>query len=830
MDDLDTPDHQEELSKDDLAVLQAFHELEFSTADNSFPHAATPETSLTHQSDTDQSAAFLSEDDLLVLFATEADEDITTMRLAVQQLEQDNRLDSQGLKALKRCGHKVAGTAAAIGCSSMSTIARHVEAITKLVKDGSLALQTGLIALLNSIQALEATLHSIVSNGFESKNPLLELEEEYKRHNIDVYVVHNAQPSLSETTAATSTQWFSQQPGELDQNSSSLRVDTHHFNKLLESAEDFIELDIPMENAQKKVETALNDLQFAQNRLRRLEPLLSSLTISANATPDALVEDAGYPPSSLIARILQEASIRTSHVPQIKNVVRTQPLLQHEAALWDEMEIDRFSETNVLTHSLTEAITDVALATTHLRQALLHLKSTVAQQVSQASRVRNEAYLLRSLPFSVLVTRLRTAIEMIAGAQSERIHFEVSGETVEINQDVLEKLADPLLELVQMQIAEVLFFTKRTEQDTDQSPQIGFNAHSTGNEISIEISFSHSVPSGTVALLQDTVHPLYGSVSLQETGAGKITLQLRLPRSQRMMQGLLVRAGSQHVIVSVSQVRRIHFNKQGMNGQSVQERNSQDMLLVDIHEIYHLNTLLGLRAHNNTAEKTLQTALILELDNPSVAIEVDEVLKEVALVMKPLSDYLCRPGITSTAIDANGKVLLVLNLPEMIRLKEIYQQVGRTIIAADTESDHEQSTPQPGSEVCRKILVADDSIYIRQSINMTLSHEGYAVIEAVDGLQALDQLSKEAPDLLLLDVEMPNLNGYDVLSIVRSHQEYSALKIIMLTSRSSEKHRLRASELGANAYLTKPCPQDVLLKTIKSMFEDKDERTYERGK
>ncbi len=375
-----------------------------------------------------------------------------------------------------------------------------------------------------------------------------------------------------------------------------------------------------------------------------------------------------------------------------------------------------------------------------------------------------------------------------------------------------------------------MFFTKRTEQDTDQSPQIGFNAHSTGNEITIEISFSQSVPSGTVALLQDTVHPLYGSVSLQETGAGKITLQLRLPRSQRMMQGLLVRAGSQHVIVSVSQVKRIHFNKQGMNGQSVQERNSQDMLLVDTHEIYHLNTLLGLRAHNNTAEKTLQTALILELDNPSVAIEVDEVLKEVALVMKPLSDYLCRPGITSTAIDANGKVLLVLNLPEMIRLKEIYQQVGRTIIEADTESDHEESTPQPGSEVCRKILIADDSIYIRQSINMTLSHEGYAVIEAVDGLQALDQLSKEAPDLLLLDVEMPNLNGYDVLSIVRSHQEYSALKIIMLTSRSSEKHRLRASELGANAYLTKPCPQDVLLKTIKSMFEDKDERTYERGK
>ena len=87
------------------------------------------------------------------------------------------------------------------------------------------------------------------------------------------------------------------------------------------------------------------------------------------------------------------------------------------------MEIDRFSETNVLTHSLTEAITDVALATTHLRQALKHLKSIVAQQVIQASTVRNEVFLLRSLPFNFLVTRLRTAIEMIAGAHKRAYPF-----------------------------------------------------------------------------------------------------------------------------------------------------------------------------------------------------------------------------------------------------------------------------------------------------------------------------------------------------------------------------------------------------------------------
>ena len=823
MDDLDTQDHNEELSEDDLDVLQAFHDLEFSTTDDSFPREIMPGAS-----PTDQSEDFLSEDDMLALFATEADEDITTMHLAIQHIEHGSTLDSRGMKTLKRCAHKVAGTAAAIGCASMSTIAHHIETIIKLFESGSLSQQATLIALKHTIQALEATLQTIVSNGFESKKPLLELEEEYRKLDIDVHETRRAQSPVPETTDILSTQWFSQQTGELDPHFFSLRVNAHHFNRLQENAENLIELDIPIEQAQKQVETALNELQFAQSRLRRLEPLLSSLTISTNAILDTPIQDVGYPPSSLVARILQEASTRATYVQPTKQAVPPQPVFLHEAAMWDEMEIDRFSETNVLTHALNEAITDVTLATTHVQQAFKHLKSIVAQQVKQAKEVRNEAFLLRTLPFSILVTRLQAAIETIAGTQKEHMHTQASGETVEIDQDVLEKLADPLLELVQMQVAEALFFKSRSEQESEQGYRIEFHAYATGNEITIEINFLQPVLAGAIALLQDTVHRLYGSVSLHEKKLNTISLQIRLPRSQRMLQGLLVRAGSQQILVSVSQVKRIHFSKLGMNGELGQNRSSQDTLLSETHEIYHLNTLLGIPAYTYSAEKTLQTALVLEMDSPSIAIEVDEVVKEVELVIKPLSEYLCRPGITSTAIDANDNVLLVLNLPEMIQQKEIYQHPGKSMIDADTKSYREPSMLQSKPGACHKILIADDSIYIRQSLNMTLSHEGYAVIEAVDGLEALDQLSKEAPDLLLLDIEMPNLNGYDVLSIVRGHQEFSKLKIIMLTSRSSEKHKRRSNELGANAYLMKPCAHDDLLETIKSLFGDEDKLLYEQ--
>jgi chemosensory pili system protein ChpA (sensor histidine kinase/response regulator) len=818
MDDVHSFFHQDELSDEDLEVLRVFHTLEEPTSDDPLLQETIPAASIAHQTDTAQSSLLLSEDDMLVLFATEADEDIAMMRSALQHLEQDDRLHAPSLKALKRAAHKVAGTAAAIGCDSMSTIARHMGTVIKFVEDGSVVQLMGLIALVHSVQALEATLQSIASNGYESKNPLLELEEEYKDFNIDIHAAQTAKSSSPEDTATTSTHGLSQHLIDNYHTSLALPVDLQHLNKLIEHAEKLIELDTPIEYAQKQVETALDELQVAQARLRRLEPLLSSLSVSSNTTPNALIDDAGYPSSSLVARILQEAAERTGHIPQTRSIAPNQPLLIYEATIWDEMEIDRFSETNVLPHSLSEAITDVAMATCHLRQALAHLKFIVARQASQASAVRNQAYLLRSLPFSVLITRLKQAIEIMAGAQKERTQFEASGETIEIDQDILETITDPLLDCVQLHVAEDLFFSKRSEQDTGKGSRIWLSAHAMGNEVTIEIGFSQSVSPGAIAVLQETAHHLYGSVSLQEHAEGGITLQLRLPRFQRMIQGLLVRVASQCVIVPVLQVRRIHYNKRGIDKTHVQVGDSQEMSFVDTHKIYHLNALLGFFTGNSFTEKMIQTALVLELDSPQIAVEVDEVLGEEELLMKPLAAHLCRPGITSTAIDGNGDLLLVVNLPEMIRLKETHQQAGEIVIAASTVNKREMLPSQSAAHVRRKILIADDSVYIRQSIAMILNHEGYEVIQVVDGLQTLEQLSKESPDLLLLDIEMPNLNGYDVLNIIRTRQEFTGLKIVLLTSRSSEKHKRRAGELGAHAYLTKPCSQDILLETIKSLL------------
>jgi chemosensory pili system protein ChpA (sensor histidine kinase/response regulator) len=173
---------------------------------------------------------------------------------------------------------------------------------------------------------------------------------------------------------------------------------------------------------------------------------------------------------------------------------------------------------------------------------------------------------------------------------------------------------------------------------------------------------------------------------------------------------------------------------------------------------------------------------------------------------------LQRPGISGAAVDGGGYVLLMVDLPELISHYTLFLRTADPSSRRSPTEKEEQQARQPN------ILVADDSVFFRQSLLQMLKHASYSVTEARDGLEALEQLLEHTPDVLLLDIEMPDINGYDVLSVMRLYPELAAVKVVMLTSRSSEKHRRHARELGAHGYLTKPCPQEVLLATIEEML------------
>jgi len=807
---MDDEFNQNELSAEDLAILQAFDEMDLEGWEVERSEKGISTRPLTDQ---EMGIDFLAPEELLAIFVREAGEDIAAIRQTLQQLEPDDHLESARLQVLQRTAHKLKGSTGAMGCTAMSTIAHHIEELVKLITSGTIVPFIGLNALVQTVRALETTLNSLVTSGVESSDPLTELGAEYKALNIEIASGRAEKQALSRAAgeeqetaprvyvplrATVEAEPFSKAPQESHTTLHVVRVEVDRFEQLILHTEQLAELSSPLESAQAEVEKALQELQTAQARLRHLEVLVSTQLVakvsSATIGPNGNGE---RPTSSLIARILDEARQRTGQHYQRKSKVATRQVKKADSFPWDDLEIDRFTENDVLAHSLGEAIADVATASAQLRAAFAQLSRITQQHIDQATNVRNDTLLLSLAPISALVPRIERAIMMSVLAQQHQVLFEAEGETTEIDQEILEKVMQPLLQLVRTCTAYGSQKATKTgaAERGNAADRIWLHVHTVDNEVNIEVGFSMTVAGGALDEVQEAIRRLHGTIVARRNNLGGISFHLRLPRSQGAIQGFLVAVGNRSVVVPLTQVQRIEPGKE----------NRGELP-------YTLNSLLGFPMEQALPESE-RAALILQTEGSPLAVQVDAILGETQLVVKPLAPHLHRQGIIGTAIDGRGNILLIVDLPELINRYEI---VETTVKVAAIRSRGQQ--PASIAQKQPSILVADDSVYIRQSLHQTLSYAGYRVSEADDGMKTLERLLDYPPDALLLDIEMPNLNGYDVLSMMRAHPELAKVKTIILTSRTSEKHKARARELGAHAYLTKPCPQDVLLETLRSLL------------
>jgi chemotaxis protein histidine kinase CheA/ActR/RegA family two-component response regulator len=796
---------ESELSAEDLEILRAFEAIDSWEATTAELPNEVPSTK--RQKERGASAASSRSDDELVedvlrLFVAEVQEDIARMRQTLSQLEQDDQIQPTRFIPIKRAAHKIRGTAGAVECPGMATIAHYAEEVVEQITSGIIFPLIGVNALIYIVLALATTLEYIVQQGKESALTLEELEAELQNLGIEVQreeeqfadeetgsSEHIDTPLPVETEHVTAPLMFV--PDTTTLHAPLLRVDVRRVDQLTLHSERIAEQQSVMENAQEQVEKALQELHTAQTRLQQLEPALSSMllvTKPLHATPE-------FPTSSLIARILHEADQRNGtqslSSSLFKTRMRSRLAKTASSATWDELDMQRYSERDLLAQSLREAIADVSMASTKVRTSIAHMNRILHESLLQITSVRNDILLLRRTPLSTLIPRLRQ--EMSVLGQDQPVQFEVEGDYTEIDQDILEALASPLVQLLRTCIAD----TAQGMAEKKEPYRIWLHARGIGNEIALEIGFSMTVQGGAVEALREPIQRLNGAISLQRNTAGGVSFLLRLPRSHNTSHCLVARVGRERVMVPFSQVLRI-----------------SDVQCERVDVVYQLHELLDFPP-DAASHAHVRPVLITPrgISRKTVGVMVDEIVGEIELVVKPLTPYLQRPGISGSAVDGGGHVLLMVDLPELISQ---HMLTLRTIGTRSTRPLAEETEQQSRQT---KILVADDSVYFRHSLLQILRHANYSVIEARDGLEALEQLSENTPDIFLLDVEMPNLNGYDVLNIMRLYPERAAVKVIMLTSRSSDKHKQHARDLGAHAYLTKPCPQEILLATIQELLE-----------
>jgi len=293
------------------------------------------------------------------------------------------------------------------------------------------------------------------------------------------------------------------------------------------------------------------------------------------------------------------------------------------------------------------------------------------------------------------------------------------------------------------------------------------------------------------------------------------SFKLVLPLTTAVTQVVMLRAGSLTLGVPsnlVEVVRRLSTD-------DLNKAYASGALNVAGEEVpfYWTGALLQSSAHSQEVHGRTQPVVIFRSAAQRVAMHVDEVLGNQEVVVKNLGTQLSRlPGLAGMSVLASGAVALIYN---PVALATVYgSQVPAWVATHQRSGSARASDAAAASELEMSavplVLVVDDSITVRRVTQRLLQREGYRVTLAADGLQALEKLQMERPTVVLSDIEMPRMDGFDLVRNIRSDVRLSDLPVIMITSRIAEKHREHARELGVDHYLGKPYAEDELLALI----------------
>jgi chemosensory pili system protein ChpA (sensor histidine kinase/response regulator) len=229
-----------------------------------------------------------------------------------------------------------------------------------------------------------------------------------------------------------------------------------------------------------------------------------------------------------------------------------------------------------------------------------------------------------------------------------------------------------------------------------------------------------------------------------------------------------------------------------------------------VYELSRLDALIGRSMQGE--DRDWFPALLVHTDSGALrAVRVQEVLDSQEIVVKGLGRYVARPqGVVGVTILGDGSIAPVLDLPQLLRAP---QRAARVSAAALPGTSVERSPV----EARRSALVVDDSLSARRAAAQFMRDAGFSVRTAIDGIEAAALLEKQVPDIILVDMEMPRMNGLEFTTHVRTRDATKHVPIIMITSRSTDKHRRQAESAGVNVYLTKPFSDDELLESVERL-------------
>jgi len=614
------------------------------------------------------------------------------------------------------------------------------------------------------------------------------------------------------------------------------------------------------EEVQDARKPAQDNVRVSASLLEHLVDLAGETSVSRSRV-EQQVNNYGYAideVGSTIERLREQ-------LRRLENETETQILFRQERdgprhEGFDPLEMDRYSRMQELSRALMESVSD-----------LLDLKETLRDQVRitdnlllQQSRTNTELHeglmKARMVPFSRLVPRLRRLVRQVSAELNKRVDLNFKHPETELDRSLLEQMTAPLEHMLRnavdhgMESAEQRKAAgKPVEGQVTLSlardgGDIVLQLQDDGAGIDIERVRAKAIERGLMAadakltdrevlqfilqqgistakkvtqisgrgvgldVVHSGIHQLGGSITIDsEVGQGS-TFTVRLPFTVSISRALMVNVGEEVFALPLSTIEGVVR----INPYELEEyfkEDGPDFEYAGVkYDLHYLGDFVE-RSHAYQVQGgvlPLPVVLVRTADH-AIAVQVDSISGSREVVVKPLGQQFRNvPGMSGATILGDGRVVLILDMAAMIR-----EHLARADLELAADVIDVPAVAASSRRI--QVMVIDDSVTVRKVASRLLERYGMEVILAKDGVEAMTKLQDVVPDIMLLDIEMPRMDGFELASLVRHDDSLKDIPIIMISSRSGDKHQTRAREIGVNQFMGKPFQEADLLQAISEL-------------
>ena len=521
---------------------------------------------------------------------------------------------------------------------------------------------------------------------------------------------------------------------------------------------------------------------------------------------------------------------------------------------FDPLEFDRFTRLQEVTRMMAESVNDVSTVQLTMLKNLDEAEAALIAQARLNRELQQGLMRIRMVPMSSITERLHRIVRQTSKEVGKKASLLVEGESVELDRSVLEKMTPPFEHLLRNAVAHgVEDEVTRTAAGKSETGVVILRARQEGNEIvltlsddggginlervkakAIDLGLLGADEETTQAKLTEMIFNAGLSTAAEITQVsgrgvgmdvvrneiaslgGRIEVETRpgqgtsfvvyLPLTLAVTQVVMVRSGENRFAIPASMVDQVQEVKAKILADLYQQ--GKVVWLGHDYPLHYIPRLLG-DEQTMPEAKPHSSIMLLRSGTHRAAIHVDSMERNQEVVIKNIGAQLARvSGISGATVLGNGQIVLIIN-PVQLAHRE----------TAHMAQPLQAIKPQE-LVTAPVIMVVDDSLTVRKITGRLLAKEGYQVLTAKDGVDALQQLQEVRPAVMLVDIEMPRMDGFELTKNIRGDAATANIPIIMITSRTAEKHRNYARELGVNAYLGKPYQEEELLEHIAGLIQD----------